>query len=114
MLSEVERRELLQDYVRKGEQEGFRRRKVIYDGHGATMSRGGSPKVSRVVHVVLTVLSAGLWIPLYLFLKIRGTENVQLYVDEGGRVTYLDYKGAARAGLYGEDTLVVLNDDAQA
>ena len=80
-----ERRALLSNEVTRLLRQGLVRRVESQSDYQAVLLRG--KKVNHILHLLLSVFTAGLWLLVWLSLLGKGIKRELVQVDEWGKVT---------------------------
>ena len=78
------RQQLLKDRVRSKISLGFYE---VFDEEPFAIYVRSTKKVNHILHFLISVITAGLWLPIWLILSLRVRKVFQIAVDESGNVT---------------------------
>lgn len=78
------RQQLLKDRVRSKISLGFYE---VFDEEPFAIYVRSTKKVNHILHFLISVITAGLWLPIWLILSLRVRKMFKIAVDESGNVT---------------------------
>ena len=78
------RQQLLKDRVRSKISLGFYE---VFDEEPFAIYVRSTKKVNHILHFLISVITAGLWLPIWLILSLRLRKMFKIAVDESGNVT---------------------------
>ena len=78
------RQQLLKDRVRSKISLGFYE---VFDEEPFAIYVRSTKKVNHILHFLISVITAGLWLPIWLILSLRVRKMFIIAVDESGNVT---------------------------
>lgn len=79
-----QRQQLLKDRVRSKIALGFYE---VFDEEPFAIYVRSTKKVNHILHFLISVITAGLWLPIWLILSLRVRKMFEIAVDESGNVT---------------------------